>query len=122
MKSKNPVNFQGIIHRKENCKKQKQNKNQAMCDRSSKKLFIHTTNKNKNKKTKQTKQNTLTTILHPKKTIERRLCLLGIVLIFCLCISEKFNQVSFKCHPLKDHLLPFKEQKTEKNLVKLSRL
>jgi hypothetical protein len=55
MKSKNPVNFQGIIHRKENCKKQKQNKNQAMCDRSSKKLFIHTTNKNK--KTKQNKTN-----------------------------------------------------------------
>lgn len=93
MKSKNPVNFQGIIVQK-TAKKQKQN--QAMCDRSSKKLFIHTTNKTR----KQNKQNkTHLQQYYTLKTIERRLCLLGFVLIFCLCISEKFNQVSFKCHP-----------------------
>jgi len=53
----------------------------------------------------QTKQENKTNKTHLQqyytlKTIERRLCLLGFVLIFCcLCISEKFNQVSFKCHP-----------------------
>merc|ERR1712037_831793 len=52
----------------------------------------------------QQKQNKQTNKTHLQqyytlKTIERRLCLLGFVLIFCLCISEKFNQVSFKCHP-----------------------
>ena len=39
-------------HRQKTAKKQKQN--HAMCDRSSKKLFIHTT---KNKTRKQNKQN-----------------------------------------------------------------
>jgi len=57
MKSKNPVNFQGIIDRK-----LQKNKNKTKrCDRSSKKLFIHTTNKtrkqNKTNKTKHTYNN-----------------------------------------------------------------
>jgi len=92
MKSKNPVNFQGIIDRK-----LQKNKNKTKrCDRSSKKI-IHPYNK-QNKKTKQNKTNkTHLQQYYTLKTIERRLCLLGFVLIFCcLCISEKFNQVSFK--------------------------
>merc|ERR1712037_386150 len=85
---KNPVNFQGIIDRK-----LQKNKNKTKrCDRSSKQLFIHTTTTKQTNKTHLQQYYTL-------KTIERRLCLLGFVLIFCLCISEKFNQVSFKCHP-----------------------
>ena len=90
MKSKNPVNFQGIIDRK----LQKNKTKTKRCDRSSKQLFIHTTNKTR-KQTNKTHLQQYYTL----KTIERRLCLLGFVLIFCLCISEKFNQVSFKCHP-----------------------
>ena len=91
MKSKNPVNFQGIIDRK-----LQKNKNKTKrCDRSSKQLFIHTTKKKTRKQTNKTHLQQYYTL----KTIERRLCLLGFVLIFCLCISEKFNQVSFKCHP-----------------------
>jgi len=82
MKSKNPVNFQGIIVKK-TAKKQKQN--QAMCDRSSKKLFIHTTNKTR----KQNKQNTLTTILHPKNYRETAV-LIGICVDF---LSVYFRKI-----------------------------
>merc|ERR1711997_702268 len=82
-------------HRQKTAKKHK-NKTKR-CDRSSKQLFIHTTNKTRktNKQTNKTHLQQYYTL----KTIERRPCLLGFVLIFCLCISEKFNQVSFKCHP-----------------------
>lgn len=56
MKSKNPVNFQGIIDRK-----LQKNKNKTKrCDRSSKQLFIHTTKnktKQENKQTKHTYNN-----------------------------------------------------------------
>jgi len=97
MKSKNPVNFQGIIDRK----LQKRTKTKTKrCDRSSKKLFIHTTNKTRKQNKKNKTNKTHLQQYYTLKTIERRLCLLGFVLIFCcLCISEKFNQVSFKCHP-----------------------
>ena len=91
MKSKNPVNFQGIIDRK-----LQKNKNKT-------KRCVTGVAKNYSS-IQQTKQENKTNKTHLQqyytlKTIERRLCLLGFVLIFCLCISEKFNQVSFKCHP-----------------------
>jgi len=75
MKSKNPVNFQGIIDRK----LQKNKTKTKRCDRSSKQLFIHTTNKTR-KQTNKTHLQQYYTL----KTIERRLCLLEFVLIFCL--------------------------------------
>ena len=53
MKSKNPVNFQGIIDRK----LQKNKTKTKRCDRSSKQLFIHTTKKQENKQTKHTYNN-----------------------------------------------------------------
>jgi len=81
MKSKNPVNFQGIIDRK-----LQKNKNKTKrCDRSSKKLFIHTTNKTR----KQNKQNTLTTILHPKNYRETAV-LIGICVDF---LSVYFRKI-----------------------------
>ena len=97
-------------HRQKTAKKHK-NKTKR-CDRSSKQLFIHTTNKTrKNKQTNKTHLQQYYTL----KTIERRLCLLGFVLIFCLCISEKFNQVSFKCHPWRSSP-PLKNKKQKKKL------
>ena len=70
--------------------------------------------------TKQEKQTNKTHLqqYYTLKTIERRLCLLGFVLIFCMCISEKFNQVSFKCHPWRSSP-PLKNKKQKKNFVKL---
>ena len=96
-------------HRQKTAKKHK-NKTKR-CDRSSKQLFIHTTNKTRktNKQTNKTHLQQYYTL----KTIERRLCLLGFVLIFCLCISEKFNQVSFKCHPWRSSP-PLKNKKQKK--------
>jgi len=82
MKSKNPVNFQGIIDRK-----LQKNKNKTKrCDRSSKKLFIHTTNKTR----KQNKQNTLTTILHPKNYRETAV-LIGICVDFLSVYIRKIQ-------------------------------
>ena len=70
--------------------------------------------------TKQEKQTNKTHLqqYYTLKTIERRLCLLGFVLIFCLCISEKFNQVSFKCHPWRSSP-PLRTKNRKKNFVKL---
>lgn len=103
MKSKNPVNFQGIIDRK-----LQKNKNKTMrCVTGVAKNYSSIQQKTKqNKKTKQTKQNTLTTIIHPKKTIERRLCLLGFVLIFLSVYNFRKNSTRFPLNViLEDHLL-----------------
>ena len=95
MKSKNPVNFQGIIDRK--LQKNTKTKPSDVTGVANNYSSIQQT-----KQEKQTNKQTNKTHLqqyYTLKTIERRLCFLGFVLIFCLCISEKFNQVSFKCHP-----------------------
>ena len=68
----------------ENCKKTHKNKTKR-CDRSSKQLFIHTTNKTR----KTNKQNTLTTILHPKNYRETAV-LIGICVDF---LSVYFRKI-----------------------------
>jgi len=95
MKSKNPVNFQGIIDRKLQ-KRTKTKPSDVTGVAKNYSSIQQTKQENKTNKTNKTHLQQYYTL----KTIERRLCLLGFVLIFCcLCISEKFNQVSFKCHP-----------------------
>ena len=68
----------------ENCKKTHKNKTKR-CDRSSKQLFIHTTNKTR----KTNKKNTLTTILHPKNYRETAV-LIGICVDF---LSVYFRKI-----------------------------
>lgn len=96
MKSKNPVNFQGIIDRK----LQKNKTKTKRCDRSSKQLFIHTTNTTR----KQTnKKNTLTTILHPKNYRETAV-LIGICVDFLSVFPKNSTRFPLNVIP-EDHLL-----------------
>ena len=71
-------------HRQKTAKKHK-NKTKR-CDRSSKQLFIHTTNKTR----KTNKQNTLTTILHPKNYRETAV-LIGICVDFLYVYFRKIQ-------------------------------
>jgi len=90
MKSKNPVNFQGIIDRK----LQKRTKTKPSDVTGVAKNYSSIQQTKQNKKTKQTKQNTLTTILHPKNYRETAV-LIGICVDFLLSVYFRKIQPGF---------------------------
>lgn len=90
MKSKNPVNFQGIIDRK----LQKRTKTKPSDVTGVAKNYSSIQQTKQENKTKQTKQNTLTTILHPKNYRETAV-LIGICVDFLLSVYFRKIQPGF---------------------------
>jgi len=88
MKSKNPVNFQGIIDRK--LQKRTKTKPSDVTGVAKNYSSIQQTKQ----ENKQTKQNTLTTILHPKNYRETAV-LIGICVDFLLSVYFRKIQPGF---------------------------
>ena len=90
MKSKNPVNFQGIIDRK----LQKRTKTKPSDVTGVAKNYSSIQQTKQENKTNKTKQNTLTTILHPKNYRETAV-LIGICVDFLLSVYFRKIQPGF---------------------------
>ena len=95
MKTKiNPVNFQGIIEKKINYEK---NKSKKRCDRSSKNY----SSIQKRKQTKNLRENVNKIHTHTYNITSKNYRDTAVLIGICVDFLPKFNQISFKCHPLK---------------------